>query len=176
MKAFHNVCINIPPNVELEVHPLIYFLRLLIANIPREYNIFRRECKDFYELLRLLIEEYYNKSSQFMMNSGGGGVGGGLIDADGLIQQVLESFNDYEPKEKRGTYIQDQTLIGFLELLETIAKKSPEALNNENGKALLYGTFNGCLFPALFPDFEDDITDSTDLLAPSLTPNKCQSK
>ena len=31
--------------------------------------------------------------------------GGSVIDADNLIQQVLESFNDYEPKEKRGTYI-----------------------------------------------------------------------
>lgn len=100
MKAFLALSTNTPLSTEAENHPLIYFLKLLIAHIPREYNIFRRECKDFYELLRLLIEEYYAKSTSFLLQDA-------PLDADSLIAQVLESFNDYEPKERRGTYIQD---------------------------------------------------------------------
>ncbi len=89
---------------------------------------------------------------------------------------MLEAFADYEPKEKRGTYIPDQTLIGFLELLETIATKSPQALASDAGRALLLSTFTGCLFPPAFPSLETDVTDDTDLSAPELTPNKCKTK
>ena len=55
MMTYYTICKSIPFDTDMEVHPLIYFLKLLIASIPREYNILRRECKDFYELLRLLI-------------------------------------------------------------------------------------------------------------------------
>lgn len=46
--------------------------------------------------------------------------------------------------------MQDQTLIGFLELLKTIADKSPNALKNKHGEQLLIEAFQGCLFPSEF--------------------------
>lgn len=84
-------------------------------NFPKEDQYYAtRECKQFFELFTKLIEEYFNFGEHPKLENEK------TVDGIALLREVVEKLKRYESKEKKGSLLEDMTLIGYLNLIEKL--------------------------------------------------------
>ncbi|CDW89068.1 ubiquitin carboxyl-terminal hydrolase family protein [Stylonychia lemnae] len=101
---------------------LIYLLELLHKNFPREDQYYAtRECKQFFDLFIALVDEYVvyqqlpiDKKAlpEFeLLNE---------LDPFELLTTSIQKMQKHQSKEKKGSLMEDKTLIGYFNLIEKL--------------------------------------------------------
>ena len=89
-----------------------FFIAHMRKNYPREdlYYVWR-ECKHYFDLFLFLLEEYFTQNRD-----------GGPLDFDiyEILAEAITKLKSHESKEKKGSILEDKTLIGFLGFIERL--------------------------------------------------------
>ena len=85
------------------------------------------------------------------------------LDIQGLCQNVIVRLFNYESNEKKNSYLDDYTLIGFIDIIKILIESNPTILKASEMEELAQMILQKCLFSLEFNPVETHITSAVDL-------------
>jgi hypothetical protein len=97
----------------LKEPPLQFFLKLLLSKLDYvQFKAVSRHAKLYFQLLKELLPMYFMglEGKSVLKNNE-------LFDSGTLLRDLIHRLGTYEPTEKRSSFLEDFTLIGFIEMI-----------------------------------------------------------
>lgn len=94
-----------------------------------------------------------------------------------LISLTIVRLQEYEPSEKRNSFVEDYTLIGWLEVISILIERNPECMQKSEIENLAKIILETCLFSLNFQPIDGHITQDVNLEPlEKKNINKCHAK
>jgi len=100
-----------------------------------------------------------------------------IFETAQLITETIRKLQEYQPTEKRNSFVEDYTLIGWLEVISILIERNPDCLEKSEIENLAKVILETCLFSLNFDPIDGHITQNVDLEPlEKKNINKCHAK
>jgi hypothetical protein len=144
---------------DLKISPLYFFLKLMITKLDYvQKQGFSRHTKLFFVVLKELLPMYLDRQKfPGAINQEE------TLDIQALCQNIILRLLAYESTEKKNSFLDDYTLIGYIDIIKILIESNPTILTPSEMQEFANMILKKCLFSLEFNPVDSHITSEVDL-------------
>ena len=136
------MCLNVKVD-ELDESPAIFFLKQLLTRIEKAQTLQFRRTPHYFNLLRLLIENYFKNCQDFISLDDQTFK---MLDPANLTKGILDQLDKYKSQESKTSSVTDYTLVGLIDVAKTLLEVNKDVLSQHECAITMNMLVEKCIF------------------------------